>query len=117
MEIEKIFKALADNNRLRIMNLLMRGELCVCEIEEALGLSQTNVSRHLGKLIQAGLLNSRKKAQWVFYRINGVFFEEHNSLVKYLETSFEQSEICHMDVGNLLKVQDEGLSVTSNKCR
>jgi ArsR family transcriptional regulator len=117
IEIEKILKALADGNRLRIMNLLMRGELCVCELEEILGLSQTNVSRHLNKLTQAGLLDSRKEAQWVFYSINNDFISGHSILAKYLETSFERNEACRLDVGQLLRVQKEGASGISKQCR
>ncbi len=50
MTIVNMFKALSDENRLRIMSLLIREELCVCEIEVILELSQSNVSRHLNKL-------------------------------------------------------------------
>ncbi len=97
MNIEKILKALADRNRLRILNLLFRKELCVCEIEEILDLSQTNVSRHLSKLMQSGLLDSSKEAQWVFYRINKDFFEKHHALAQYLKSSFNKDEIFTLD--------------------
>lgn len=117
MELEKILKALADGNRLRIVNLLMRGELCVCEIEDILGLSQTNVSRHLNKLSQASLLDSRKQAQWVFYRINNDFMEEHASLYAYLKKSFDKSETCRTDATKLLKTQKEPISGISRQCR
>lgn len=65
------FKALADETRLRIFTLLTRQELCVCEIEEALGLPQSLVSNHLAVLRQAGLVRARRDetdARWVFYR-------------------------------------------------
>lgn len=56
-----IFKALADENRLRIISLLLTKELCVCEIEASLEMSQSNVSRHLTKLKTSGIVDSRKR--------------------------------------------------------
>ena len=115
--MEKVLKALADGNRLRIMNLLMRGELCVCELVEILGLSQTNVSRHLNKLTQAGLLDFRKEAQWVFYRINNDFMKEHSFLAKYLKASFENNKAFHMDIDKLLKTKRDLASGMLQQCK
>lgn len=92
MKLEVILKALADRNRLRILNLLLKCELCVCDIEEILELSQSNVSRHLNKLSQSGLLDSRKEAQWVFYMINKNFREQHEVLIQYLESIFNSDD-------------------------
>jgi ArsR family transcriptional regulator len=64
-------KALADETRLRIFTLLTRQELCVCEIEDILNLSQSLVSNHLAVLRQAGLVKARRDAEdarWIFYR-------------------------------------------------
>jgi ArsR family transcriptional regulator len=64
-------KALADETRLRIFILLARQELCVCEIEDILNLSQSLVSNHLAVLRQAGLVKARRDAEdarWIFYR-------------------------------------------------
>ncbi len=63
------FRALADPNRLRIVELLMGGERCGCEIQVALGLTQPNVSRHLGYLKNAGLIADERRGQRVFYRL------------------------------------------------
>jgi len=117
MDVQKTLKALADINRLRIMNLLLKGELCVCEIEEILGLSQTNVSRHLNKLAIAGLLRYRKESQWVFYKVNADFIKEHFTLVKYLKASFENNETCRLDADKLLKAKREVASTISLKCK
>lgn len=65
----QILKSLADESRLRILNLLYEGELCVCEVEKILKISQTNVSRHLSSLKNAGLISFRKRAQWVHYQL------------------------------------------------
>ena len=64
-------KALADETRLRIFALLTRQELCVCEIEDVLNLSQSLVSNHLAVLRQAGLVRARRDetdGRWIFYR-------------------------------------------------
>jgi ArsR family transcriptional regulator len=66
----EIFQSLADPTRLRLLHLLVRrGEICVCELTDALGLPQYNVSRHLRVLQHAGWLDDRKQGKWVYYRI------------------------------------------------
>ncbi len=66
----QIHKALADETRLRALHLLIElGELCVCDVEAALGISQSKASRHLGTLKYAGLVTDRRDGTWVYYRI------------------------------------------------
>lgn len=79
-----IFKALAEESRLRILALLMQNEMCVCEIEECLKMTQSNVSRHLTALRNAGILDSYKKAQWTCYRVSNKFKKENKYLWLYL---------------------------------
>ena len=67
--LEQLFKALADDTRLRILALLAAGEICVCHIHGALGLPQPTVSRHLAYLRRAGLVATRKDGLWVHYRL------------------------------------------------
>jgi DNA-binding transcriptional ArsR family regulator len=64
-----ITKALADENRLRMVLALQNGELCVCQITELLGLAMSTVSKHLSILYQAGLLNARKEGRWMYYSL------------------------------------------------
>ena len=67
----KVFKCLADENRIRMMLLIAREEeLCVCELTCALEESQPKVSRHLAQLRSSGLLLDRRQGQWVYYRLN-----------------------------------------------
>jgi len=69
--IEKIIKALADKNRLRMVYLLNeKQDLCVCEITDIIGLSQPTISSHLRLLENAGLVESDKDGLWVNYNIN-----------------------------------------------
>ncbi len=68
---DAFFKNLADETRLRSLYLIVHeGEMCVCELTHALGLSQPKISRHLAQLRQCGLLIDRREGQWVYYRIN-----------------------------------------------
>ena len=67
--IVNMLKALSDETRLRIMNLLYEKELCVCDIMETLKITQTKASRHLSYLKNAGLVEDRKQAQWVYYSL------------------------------------------------
>jgi ArsR family transcriptional regulator len=69
-ELSKVFKAMSDETRLKILACLTeREELCVCEFQELLGLSQPTVSRHLKILEEAGFLKNRREGQWVIYRL------------------------------------------------
>jgi ArsR family transcriptional regulator, arsenate/arsenite/antimonite-responsive transcriptional repressor len=67
--LEKAFKALSDQTRLRIIGLLRNGEVCVCDMHGSLGLPQPTVSRHLAYLRNAGLVATRKEGLWVHYRL------------------------------------------------
>lgn len=66
----KLFKALSDQTRLRILKMLEHRPLCVCEIQFVLKGSQPNVSHHLKTLAEAGLLESKKDGLWVAYRLS-----------------------------------------------
>lgn len=67
--VSALFKALGDETRLKIVALLAHGELCVCHVQEALALSQPAVSRHLGVLRAAGVVEARRDGTWVYYRL------------------------------------------------
>ncbi|ADD67773.1 transcriptional regulator, ArsR family [Denitrovibrio acetiphilus DSM 12809] len=64
-----VFKALGDNNRLRILSMLNVRELCVCEINAVLKVSMSTISSHLKILRNAGLVTSRKDGRWIIYRL------------------------------------------------
>ncbi len=71
-ELAPVFKALGDETRLAIMAMLLdRGELCVCDFEGALGISQSKSSRHLRYLLNAGLVKNRREGVWMYYRVVG----------------------------------------------
>ena len=66
-----VTKALADENRLRMLMALQDGEQCVCRITELMGLAMSTVSKHLSILYQAGLVNARKEGRWMYYSLPG----------------------------------------------
>lgn len=69
-QVAAMFKALGDETRLRIMGLLLlHGELCVCDFEGLLEISQSKSSRHLRYLLNAGLVQNRRAGKWMYYRL------------------------------------------------
>jgi ArsR family transcriptional regulator len=68
-EMASLFQALADATRLRILGLLLAGEMCVCDIHESLKIPQPKASRHLAYLRRAGLVETRRDGLWVHYRL------------------------------------------------
>jgi DNA-binding transcriptional ArsR family regulator len=66
----RVFKALADVNRLKIIKLLKEGELCVCELTAVLSTSQSTVSHHLSVLKNARLIKERKEGKWSYFRLS-----------------------------------------------
>jgi len=77
----KASKALSDNVRLRIINLLLKRECCVCEVMQALNISQTRASRNLNMLYDAGFLKLRKEGLWSFFSIDKENNEKYLSLL------------------------------------
>jgi ArsR family transcriptional regulator, arsenate/arsenite/antimonite-responsive transcriptional repressor len=69
MKLIHIYKCLCDPTRLRILNLLGGGELCVCHIQEVLGEPQVKVSKHLAYLRSHGLVEVRRETNWMVYRL------------------------------------------------
>jgi ArsR family transcriptional regulator, arsenate/arsenite/antimonite-responsive transcriptional repressor len=83
-ELEKLFKALADRNRLRILNVLLQAEgeaVCVCEFQPTLGISQPTVSHHLKQLVEAGLLEREKRGTFAFYRLKPGVLDRIGALI------------------------------------
>ena len=69
-DLELFFSALADRTRLRLLNLMRGGEVCVCFFAETLGTNNPKISRHLAYLKRAGLVAARREGKWMHYKIN-----------------------------------------------
>ncbi len=78
----RLFHALSDETRLRIVDILQRGECCVCDLQGSVGAAQSRLSFHLKVLREAGLVNDRKQGRWNYYSLRPEALEE---LVTYLE--------------------------------
>jgi ArsR family transcriptional regulator, arsenate/arsenite/antimonite-responsive transcriptional repressor len=70
LEVVAIARALADPTRVRIVAALRNGELCVCELVDALGISQSSLSSHLQICRQSGVLTTRKESRWIYYSLS-----------------------------------------------
>ena len=106
--MSRMFKALGDDVRLRVVALLSHGELCVCHIEEALDLTQPNASRHLGILRAAGIVSHQRRDKWVYYRLARQQNAECARHMKALMASFAKKDVLRKDVAKLLKVKGPG---------
>lgn len=107
----RLFKALGDETRLRIVALLAHGELCVCHIEAALALSQPNASRQLGVLRAAGVVEPRRDGTWVYYRLAAQDDADCRRLLRSLSSGFAKRDLLRRDVERLLQVKGP------NSCR
>ena len=108
-ELVKGFKALSDETRLRILNLLLERECCVCEVMQALSISQTRASRNLSALYDAGFLKLRKDGLWSLYSIDKEGMVEHFSdLVEAVRKALEGNEVVALDRERLKRAKRVG---------
>ena len=87
IELETIFRALSDRTRLRILNLLRGGELCVCDLVEVLKVPQPTASRHLAYLRKVDLVLSRKEGLWHYYRLKSAKTKFQEKLLACIEAA------------------------------
>lgn len=106
-----VLKALADETRLRILNLLYDQELCVCDIMEVLQISQTKASRHLSYMKNAGLLNDRKQAQWVHYSL--IRHDDGRFIDSLVENNLRAASLFREDLDHLT----EWIGVKEKGCK
>jgi ArsR family transcriptional regulator, arsenate/arsenite/antimonite-responsive transcriptional repressor len=93
-DLIKIFKALSDETRLRMLKLIQQRELCVCEIMQAMQISQTRASRNLGVLKNAGFITDKREGPWVHYSINKRKVNEyHQEIEKLLEDLLNKEDL------------------------
>lgn len=112
-DLERYFKGLADVNRLRILNLLMRGELCGCDIQYVLEASQPNVSRHLQYLKNSGLVLDRRDGYRIFYRIADPHPGARKPLFEFLQLAFKGEEPFRGDIKKLKEAVSQGACTLS----
>ena len=105
----KAFKALSDETRLRILNILMERECCVCEVMQALDISQTRASRNLAELYDAGFLKLRKDGLWSLYSIDEEGMSDYlTDMVQAVTKSLKMNKIAELDRERLKKAERIG---------
>jgi len=105
----KALKALSDETRLRILNLLLERECCVCEVMQALNVSQTRASRNLGILYDAGFLKLRKDGLWSLYSIDRDGMLEYPPyLLEAVKKTLKDNRLVVQDSERLMKAERVG---------
>jgi ArsR family transcriptional regulator len=108
-KLVKAMKALSDETRLRILNLLLERECCVCEVMQALDISQSRASRNLSALHDAGFLKLRKEGLWSFYSIDRDGTDEfYSQLFDAARIALEGSKVAEADRERLRKAKRVG---------
>ena len=108
-DLIKAMKALSDETRLRILNLLLKRECCVCEVMQALDISQTRASRNLSALYDAGFLKLRKEGLWSLYSINTDDTEGyHSALLNAVRKALKGNKVMDGDRERLRKAERVG---------
>lgn len=94
--VNLMFRAFSDRTRLRILHLLLRGELCVCDIVGVIRVPQPRASRHLAYLRRARLITKRKQGLWAYYKLTPAKSAFHRSLLRCLRKCFRDvPELAH----------------------
>src|SRR4030043_284584 len=108
-DLVKAIKALSDETRLRILGLVLERECCVCEVMQALDISQTRASRNLSVLYDAGFLNLRKDGLWSLYSIDAEGMKPHfSNLVEAVRRGLDGNELVVEDRRRLKKAKRIG---------
>jgi ArsR family transcriptional regulator, arsenate/arsenite/antimonite-responsive transcriptional repressor len=119
-DLMAVFKALADENRVRVLMTLRPKELCVCQIVELLGLAPSTVSKHMAILKQARLVECRKEGRWMFYRLaesdGPAEAREITSLVSRLLANDPRVRDDVKRMKQILKLDRDELCKTQNRC-
>ncbi len=109
-EAVKIFKTLSDETRLRILNLILERECCVCEVMQALQISQSKASRGLTALYDAGFLKLRKNGLWSLYSIDTEGIKAYQSmLTQAVQETMKDEKIAVLDKQRLAKAERVGV--------
>ena len=103
VDMELLFKALADGTRLRILGLLLTGEVCVCHIHESLDIPQPKTSRHLAYLRRSGLVHTRRDGLWVHYRLAPLAEPILGAIVSAVRHALTHIDVVHRDARRLQK--------------
>ncbi|MEX1184932.1 MAG: metalloregulator ArsR/SmtB family transcription factor [Gemmatimonadota bacterium] len=93
-DVARLFQALADETRVRLIEMLSAGECCVCELQESLDAAQSRLSFHLRVLREAGLVNDRREGRWVYYSLRADTLGEMMSYLEERQAAVPTSSGC-----------------------
>lgn len=102
-QMEALFKALADVTRLRILGLLLTGEVCVCDIHESLKIPQPKASRHLAYLRRTGIVETRRQGLWIHYRLAETTDPVLRAIADAVRHALTHVDVVHKDAERLQK--------------
>lgn len=105
MRLVRIYECLCDETRLRILNLLRDGELCVCHIQSVLSEPQVKVSKHLAYLRKRGLVAARREANWMIYGLPGRPSEDLSANLACLQDCGREYPVFRRDTARLRKLK------------
>lgn len=113
----KIGKAFADESRLRALGLLEPGELCLCQLIEIIGLAPSTMSKHMGVLVDAGLVEQRKAGRWRYYRLAGPdSSQEARDALGWVRSSLAEQPRVQADLAQRVDVVNRDLRELTAAC-
>jgi ArsR family transcriptional regulator len=117
-QLVKAFKALSDETRLRILNLILERECCVCEVMQALQISQARASRNLSALYDAGFLKLRRDGLWALYSIDKEGLADYyTDMVEAVGKGLQGNKVVLQDKKRLMSAERVGPGWLSRCCR
>lgn len=105
MKLVRVYECLCDGTRLRILHLLMRGPLCVCHLQEILGVSQVHASRHLAYLKKRGMVQAFRRGHWMIYQLPEPCPPELEANLKCLQDCRTADPVFGKDLARLKKLK------------
>lgn len=112
MNLVTIYECLCDRTRLRILNLLNAGELCVCHFQTILNEPQVKISKHLGYLRKRGLVEAKREGNWMIYRLPRKPSSELEKNLKCLQDCVQEDKVFKQDLARLKK-QSKSIAANS----
>ena len=105
MDLVKIYECLCDRTRLRLLNLLLQGPLCVCHFQEILREPQVKISKHLGYLKRNGLVEAERCANWMIYRLPEKRSSQLQANLACLQDCVQEEKIFREDAARLTRIR------------
>jgi len=117
-ELTKLLRVLSDESKLRVLNLLQERECCVCEVMQAMEISQSKASRVLSALYNVGLLKLRKEGRWALYSIDTEPEQTYvNEILKGIRSALTSNKVTQEDIERLKKAERIGPACITGRCR